>query len=357
MNDKARALYAGVTIDRARATALPREAFISADVFAAEIECVLKAGWLPVARSSAIGNPGDYLCVDLLAMPLVITRDRHGGVHVLSRVCRHRGMPVVEGAGNRADFSCPYHLWRYDLDGRFLFAPAMDKSATFDPANCDLFSIAHEEWGGWVFANLSGTAQPLAPQLAPLTARLSGANPAQFVTATTLEFDSPWNWKVMVENFLESYHHIGPHANTLQPFNPAFGTFATDDAGEFTILENPPASPDGDAFVVACIFPLTLISITESEIPWGVWYEFVALEQERFLLRIHLLMTPAQAAVSALVTRIAEIVRAIHIEDIAVCSGVQRGLNSPLYRSGPLSHLEGCLWHFHRFLQRCFASA
>jgi len=27
-----------------------------------------------------------------------------------------------------------------------------------------------------------------------------------------------------------------------------------------------------------------------------------------------------------------------------------------LYASGPLSHLEGGLWHFHRYLQRCFAS-
>ena len=45
-------------------------------------------------------------------------------------------------------------------------------------------------------------------------------------------------------------------------------------------------------------------------------------------------------------------IRAIHVEDIDVCSGVQAGYRSALAESGPLSHLEGCLWHFHRYLQR-----
>ena len=187
-------------------------------------------------------------------------------------------MPVVEGRGNRKDFSCPYHLWRYGLDGRFLFAPAMERSASFDASKCNLPRVAHEEWGGWVFANLSGTAAPLAPSLEGLSARIRDARIDELVTATTLEFDSPWNWKIMVENFMESYHHIGPHAGSLQLFNPAFGTYATDDAGAFSILENPPIE-GADSFVVACIFPLTLIAVTESEMPWAVWYEFDRIEQ------------------------------------------------------------------------------
>jgi phenylpropionate dioxygenase-like ring-hydroxylating dioxygenase large terminal subunit len=159
----------------------------------------------------------------------------------------------------------------------------------------------------------------------------------------------------MVENFMESYHHIGPHAGSLQLFNPAFGTYATDDAGAFSILENPPLA-GADSFVVACIFPLTLIAVTESATPWAVWYEFDRIEHHRFLLRIHLLTRPELAAQPELVARYAEQIRHIHLEDIPVCEGVQRGYRSPLYASGPLSHLEGGLWHFHRYLQRCFAS-
>jgi len=353
VTEQARRIYAGVGDDQSAAVGLPREAYVDAAVFESETQQVLRAGWLPVARTSTVANPGDYHSVDLLGVPLVVSRDTDGALHVLSRVCRHRGMPVVEGDGNRKDFSCPYHLWRYGLDGRFLFAPAMDRSASFDASKCNLTPVAHEEWGGWVFVNLSGDAKPLAPSLRRLQQRIEGARAETFVTAATLEFDSPWNWKIMVENFIESYHHIGPHATTLQLFNPAFGTYATDDAGEFTILENPPV--DGaDSFVVACVFPLTLIAITESEVPWGVWYAFEKIEQERFVLRIHVLLNPQQAALPELVAHYCEQIRLIHVEDIPVCEGVQRGYRSPLYSSGPLSHLEGCLWHFHQYLKRCF---
>jgi phenylpropionate dioxygenase-like ring-hydroxylating dioxygenase large terminal subunit len=227
--DRARRFYESVGGDRAAATGLPRDVYVDADVHEAEVRRVLHAGWLPVARTTSLAKAGDFHCVDLLGVPLVVSRDAGGELHVLSRVCRHRGMPVVEGRGNRRDFSCPYHLWRYGLDGRFLFAPAMERSASFDTSKCNLPLVAHEEWGGWVFANLSGTAAPLTPSLEGLSARVRDARIDELVTAATLEFDSPWNWKIMVENFMESYHHIGPHAGSLQLFNPAFGTYATDD--------------------------------------------------------------------------------------------------------------------------------
>ena len=355
MIDRVRQLYGGVSYQRAAATGLPRDVYIDAGVHAAEVRHVLQAGWLPVARTSSIAKPGDFHCVDLLGVPLVVSRDAAGAVHVLSRVCKHRGMPVVEGDGNRKDFSCPYHLWRYGLDGRFLFAPAMDRSVTFDASKCNLPHVAHEEWGGWVFANLSGTAAPLATALEGLHTRVRDAHIENLVTAATLEFDSPWNWKIMIENFMESYHHIGPHAGSLQLFNPAFGTYATDDDGMFSILENPPVE-GADSFVVACIFPLTLIAVIEGKTPWAVWYEFDRIEHDRFLLRIHVLLPPDQAMQPELVARYVEQIRMVHLEDIPVCDGVQRGYRSPLYTSGPLSHLEGGIWHFHRFLQRCFAA-
>ena len=75
MSEWARELYSRVDSNRAVATALPHEAFLSAEVFDAEVASALKAGWLPVARASSIAKPGDYLCVDLLDTPLVVSRD------------------------------------------------------------------------------------------------------------------------------------------------------------------------------------------------------------------------------------------------------------------------------------------
>ncbi|MBP6547090.1 MAG: aromatic ring-hydroxylating dioxygenase subunit alpha [Phenylobacterium sp.] len=356
MSDHARTAYGAVSDTLPGATALPRAAFADPGVFAVEQALVFRAGWVPVARESALAEAGAYRSVDVAGVPLVVTRDAAGEIHVLSRVCRHRGMPVVEGWGVAKALTCPYHLWRYGLDGKLAAAPAMERSETFDRDNCDLPAIVTARWGGWIFANIDGKAPALAPQLAALADRLTPLAPQDLVTADIISLESPWNWKLMVENFLESYHHIGPHAGSLQKTNPGLGTYEGQGGDLFTILENPPADGAHSAFVVAAIFPNTLMFFTEGETPLGVWYELDAIEHGRFTLNIHLLTRPDFAAAPELVAYYRDQVMAIHAEDIPACEGAQKGVTSPLYTPGPLSHLEACLWRFHRFLRsRCAA--
>jgi len=344
--------YAGVADTLAQARALPRAAFTDDAVFEAEVARVFRGGWAPVARESAIA-PGSYLSADLFGAPLVVTREESGALHVLSRICRHRGMPVTEGAGAAQTLMCPYHLWRYGLDGKLLSAPAMEQSAAFAREDCALPRIRHESWGGWVFANLSGDAPALGAQLAPLAARLAADDPATLVTCGVIEFDSPWNWKVMIENFLESYHHIGPHAQSLQQTHPGFGTHEGAHGDLFTVLENPGVDADHAPFTVAAIFPLTLMAFSAGRL--GVWYELTDITRTRFKLRVHLLAPPELAEVPDIAAQYREAINAIHLEDIPVCAGMQRGVESPFYQPGPLSHLEACLWRFHSYLKRALA--
>lgn len=352
MTSALQAAYGGVAGTLAGARSLPREAYVDPTVFEAEVARVLSTGWVPVARESELQNVGDYRSADVAGVPLVVTRAASGDLHVLSRVCRHRGMLIVEGAGNAKALTCPYHLWRYGLDGTLAAAPAMEQSAVFDRAGCSLPRLKSERWGGWVFANIDGRAPPLAPELAPLAARLQAVDPAGFVTADVIELDSPWNWKLMVENFLESYHHIGPHAETLQKTNPGLGTYESCGDDAFTVLENPPAGEGANPFVVAAVFPLTLMFFSEQVAPVGVWYELDSIRQASFRLRIHLLTSREFAASPEAVAYLRASVQAVHAEDIAACEGVQAGVASPFYRPGPLSHLEAPVWRFHAHLAR-----
>lgn len=350
MSDPARMAYTAVSDTLTRATALPHAAFADAHVFAAEQARVFRAGWMPVARESDLAQPGAYRSVDVGGAPLVVTRDVGGEIHVLSRVCRHRGMPVVEGAGVAKALTCPYHLWRYGLDGRLAAAPGMERSEAFDRDDCDLPAIATTRWGGWVFANVDGQAPPLAPQVAPLAERLAPFAPQDMVTVDTITLESLWNWKLMVENFLESYHHIGPHAGSLQKTNPGLATYEGQGGDLFTILENPPAGEGDHGFVVAAIFPTTLMFFSEGT-PLGTWYELDAIEHGRFRLNIHLLARPDLAAIPEFVAGFRAQAMAIHDEDIPACQGAQKGVMSPLYTPGPLSHLEASVWRLHRFLK------
>jgi phenylpropionate dioxygenase-like ring-hydroxylating dioxygenase large terminal subunit len=334
---------------------LPRVAYADPAVFEAEVDRVFKAGWAPVARESDLASPGAYLAVDLFDVPLVLTRDAAGEIHLLSRICRHRGMPLAEGSGAAKALTCPYHLWRYGLDGRLAAAPGMERSEAFDRARCALPHYRTERWGGWIFANLSGEAAPLAPQLSALAERLAPIDPAGLVTADVIELDSPWNWKVMVENFMESYHHIGPHARTLQLTNPGLGAYVSLGDDAVAVLENPPVDADHAPFVVAAIFPLTLMFFTEGPAPVGLWYEMARIAPGGFRLRVHLLAGPDLAASPEVVAGFRAQTMAVHAEDIAVCERIQAGVTSAGFEPGPLSHLEAGLWRFHAHLKRRLA--
>ena len=328
--------------------ALPADHYRDPERFELERERVLRPAWHAVARWDELPEPGDYRSLELCGEPLVLVRDEARRLRVLSRVCRHRAHTVVEGSGRARSLVCPYHRWSYGLDGSLRSAPLMKDVPGFDAARCSLPELPTTSWQGFVLTTLSPSPPPFAEALGPLDARLASRRLGELVTLTVLEFDSPWNWKVMVENFMESYHHLGPHKESLQRTNPAQQTFCAELEGPFGVLENP-GTGEAPSFLVAQVFPTLLFFVQEGE-PIGVWYELQIDRVDRFGLRIHVLGTAELAGAEGAAASIAAVVRQVHLEDIAVCEGVQRGLASRLWEPGPLALQEGCLARFHRHL-------
>jgi len=345
-----------------RASTLPPRCYTDPAFYALEVERILRREWLSVGRAEQVAQPGDYFTIDLLDEPLVVVRDQDNAIRVLSRVCRHRWMPVVEGVGNRNSFQCPYHLWTYGLDGRLLGAPEMQQAEGFDKAQCRLPTLRSEIWEGWIFVNFDPQAAPLTPQLEPLRRVIAPYRPADMRATPPLIYDSRWNWKVMVENFMESYHHMGSHADTLQPFVPGAGTYADDSDGPYAILHNPakertvplglmpPISgltmEEQTKFIVCAVFPFHLFAVNPDNM---VYYQLHPHSVDHFTLRIFLCVPPAVAADPA-VEHVRGFLDTVHQQDIVACSGVQTGLHSRLATQGRFSHLEKALWQFNQFV-------
>jgi phenylpropionate dioxygenase-like ring-hydroxylating dioxygenase large terminal subunit len=343
------------------------EAYRRRDVYEREVERVFRRSWIAVARVDQVARPGDYATIDVFGEPLVVVRDRENEIRVLSRVCRHRAMPVAQGCGNRHSLQCPYHLWTYGLDGRLLGAPGMELADGFDRASVRLPALRSDTWEGWVFATFDPDARPLAHDLGPLARAIAPWRVGELRTLEPLVYESPWNWKVMVENFMESYHHAGIHGDTLQPSFPAERTWAEDADGPFAILHNPvraagtpmPAllpSIDGlpeerrGELLVCAAFPLHLFAIASDHM---LWYRIEPRAYDHFTLRIFPCVPVAAAEDPALRERIAALrsfVDLVHCQDIRVCEAVQAGLGSRLAAPGHYSHLEKALWQFHRWL-------
>ena len=338
------------------AHALPAACYLDPGFFEAERERIFRREWHAVARWDELPEPGDYRAIDLFDEPLMLVRDESRRLRAFSRTCRHRAFPIVQGEGNAKRLVCPFHRWSYDLDGRLRAAPLMEEVPGFDREACRLPELPLEEWQGFVLVNLDLEATPLVPALKPLDEAIAPLGFRELVRADTLRFDSPWNWKVMVENFMESYHHMGAHADTLQRSNPAKGTHSVEVEGPFALLENP-AVRDAEPFWVMQIFPTLLLSLSRGASPFATWYEMRIDRHDHFDLHIHLLLPPDAAANERAVAGMRRAIETIHGEDIPMCSGIQRGLRSRLWTPGRLSRHERTLWRFHRYLAGRLAGA
>ena len=207
---------------------LPPDAYCNPEIFALEKEKIFRAGWIALGRADEVAQAGAYVTRDVLGVPLAMVRGHDGVLRVLSNMCRHRWMRLLEGKGRKAVLTCPYHAWTYGLDGRLRGAPGMERHPCFEAGDIRLEEVRHEVWQGFVYVNLDGKADALAPRLTDLEPHLANYRLADWVTAATVDCgEIPWDWKVMQDNG-ECYHHEGLHPRTFQE------TFPGEEAGALT---------------------------------------------------------------------------------------------------------------------------
>lgn len=347
----------------ARAWTLPPAAYTSPEVFQAEVDTLFARDWICVARQDQLVREGDYVCADLPGQPIVITRDREGDLNAFSTICLHRAMPVVSDSGNATRFTCPYHHWTYELDGRLRSAPMMEDAEDFVPEECRLPALRVEAWHGFVFVNRDLEAAPLAPQLEGLERYIDNYDMGSLVIAGTIEFDSPWNWKLLVENFMEAYHHIGTHKDTFEPIYPARQSYVEDNDGAPWMLLRMPRKAGTEEeglpplprltdeqrreLTAMAVFPTMLFAGNTSMV---FWYQLEPLACDSMRLRIHMLLPPeVRAALSEPeLEEIMAVARYIHVQDIAANEGPWLGMHAAMTRQGRLSRFEEAIWQLNQ---------
>jgi phenylpropionate dioxygenase-like ring-hydroxylating dioxygenase large terminal subunit len=209
------------------ARVLPPEAYRSAAFYEFEMAAVYMRSWLCVGRVQQIPNAGDYLALTLADEPILVVRGSDGEVRAMSAVCRHRGHVLKEEcSGNTRAFTCPYHRWTYDLAGEFIGAPHMGDTASLADLKRDgtLPQLRVELWYGFIFVNFDPAARPLAPTMTKLEPYMAGYDLDDMVTIAP-EVTSepiPWNWKMLLENYIEPYHTQFVHP-VIHDFAPSTG--------------------------------------------------------------------------------------------------------------------------------------
>ena len=210
---------------------LPGYVYTSPEIYQREKEMIFMKDWLCVGRMEEVENPGDYMALRIMDEPIIVARDNDGNVGAFANVCKHRGVEVASGAGNLQEFSCPYHGWLYDLQGKLIGAPYMKEAEGFDPTNCQLERLQFGEWRGWMFVNFDPNAGPLDKFVAEYEREFAFLQHDKTRLATKHVVNLDCNWKFVVENLQDFYHVQVLHLDT-------FGAHIDIDDFVFNVKEN-----------------------------------------------------------------------------------------------------------------------
>ena len=357
---------------------LPREAYTSQELYEREVKAIFEKSWLCVGREEYVPNPGDYYTIDVMGEPVVIVRGADGEVRALNAICRHRYMPIVQDRGNTRAFLCPYHAWSYGLDGRLMGAPHMERSLAFDRAKCSLPQYRLDSWMGFLFVNLDDDAAPLAPTFASMDKAVANYRIAE--QTEVFHYETTWNgnWKLSAENSMEYYHHIALHITTVGVQMPARGTYIPEQPRTDETFTHERCKM-GEKFLGGADHPMNprgdLRGLTQEELTTGYmvyvfpaftmamrpgtnnWLSFRPDGPDRTkVLGGYLLWKDIAQEDPELARQRREMIAKVNEEDALATTELAKAMRSRKAARGPLSHFEGTVAQFYKYLARTLAA-
>ncbi|HEX8642724.1 MAG TPA: aromatic ring-hydroxylating dioxygenase subunit alpha [Allosphingosinicella sp.] len=377
MADTALQLVETGAADPLAGTSLPGWLYHDPAFFRLETERVLRPAAQLVCHLSDIKEAGAWHAFTYLGERILVVRQRDGGVLAFANVCRHRGARIADGeAGCARRFTCPYHGWTYDLEGRLVGVPMREDYEDLEPACLGLVRFETEIWRGFVFVRLASGGPRVAEMMAPYEDELA---PYRFedlraIGRVTLR-PRAVNWKAIADNYSDGLHIAVAHPGLFRLFGRDYRIEAGEhvDRMEGRLGERPSRNPSERAYQV--LLPRVPGLADDRQRLW-IYYKLwpnlafdIYPDQVDFMQ--FLPVTPTHTLIREIAYALPDerremkaarylnwrINRRVNDEDTALVARVQEGMESPSYRPGPLGRSEVCLRSFARKLRRIIPEA
>jgi phenylpropionate dioxygenase-like ring-hydroxylating dioxygenase large terminal subunit len=167
--------------------------------------------WQFACREEEIEEPGSFFEYEINDQSVVIVRTNEGAVKAFYNVCLHRGTQLVKGCGKQRQFTCPFHSWRWSLDGEIRYVHDRADFPGVTDAELRLPEVQVGLFGGFVFIKLNEGGQGFEEFLAPIANQLAAYRFEEYRIQSWRSTILKANWKVALEAFEESYHLLGTH--------------------------------------------------------------------------------------------------------------------------------------------------
>jgi len=210
-----------------------REIYVNEDIYRQEQEQVFARAWLFVGHESLVPNPGDYFQSRMGEEHVLLVRDRQQRIHVFLNTCRHRGMKVCRyDDGNTLLFTCPFHGWSYDTDGRLVGVPNFQTAyhSELDKTAWGLHEVAQMcNFHGSIWATWDCNAPSFEDYLGPFAAGIErafegwdGRDNGMELFRPVQKWRLPTNWKFPAFSFFGDHAHgaMTHRSTTVAAYGP-----------------------------------------------------------------------------------------------------------------------------------------
>lgn len=192
-----------------RGHSIPGYRYTSREFFEKEWDGMWTRVWLLLGREAEIPAPGDWQMEEVGPEEILMVRQRDRSVKAFYNVCQHRGNPLVAGSKGHVlqRFVCKYHSWAFLPDGTLNFAPDRDDFPEGNPCNkVRLQELRCETFAGFIWVNMDPDCVSLREFLGPIRDDWEARDIHGWKRTMANTMWLPCNWKVVLDNFNESYH-------------------------------------------------------------------------------------------------------------------------------------------------------
>jgi phenylpropionate dioxygenase-like ring-hydroxylating dioxygenase large terminal subunit len=356
-----------------QAYALPAWVYNNAELTRLELQRILLPSWQIVCHVNSIPKGGDYVTFDLGPESVLVMRDRDGAVRAFHNVCRHRGARILDGSGNcPATITCPYHGWSYKHDGSLIGMPVKESFPHVERADHGLRPVRVDVAFGFVFVCLAGEPPPVAQAWGELGEELSAYRTEQMVPLGPITEERwPVDWKIAMDNYLESYHVPIGHPGLNRMFTPDYEDQAWRPgiARGLSWLRTHESPRWAERMYQRLVGKIATHVPEEQRRCWRFYSALPNLGVDVFPEQMDFFQVlpdgPGRCIIRggtfglpderremrALRYLGARLNTQVNNEDRWLCARVQRGLASGSYSPGPLSQLERWMLEFHNLLR------
>ncbi|KPF91843.1 (2Fe-2S)-binding protein [Novosphingobium sp. AAP83] len=223
---------------------IPSPRYYDEQFYKLECEKLWPHVWQMACRVEQLPEVGDWIEYSNLGKSIIVVRTKDG-IRAFHNACRHRGLPLTENAGHgnckTAGFICPFHGWRWNIEGKntFVYGRHMFEERQLDEADLALRPCRHEEAIGCVFINFDDDAPSFADTIGPVLQRLEKRGHSNQRAEWWYATELPANWKTAIEAFMEGYHVMRTHPQLQQAAPMLYNMMYGMDTGGIGVPMNP----------------------------------------------------------------------------------------------------------------------